>query len=182
MLLRKLLRTAWKYKAQFISMIIMVAIGIGVFVGFNMEWKSIEVDTGKFFEDTLYADYRLYNTTGFSKKQAAAIQAIDGVDAATRYLTVNVGIAGTTKQLALNVMEEPTVSIPYLIEGEPYDSEGSGMCPAVGGAHDKLVESEVFAERPDAARLGLLCVRARRGVRGGRQGWRKRVLGCGFDL
>lgn len=127
MLLRKLLRTAWKYKAQFISMIIMVAIGIGVFVGFNMEWKSIEVDTGKFFEDTLYADYRLYNTTGFSQKQAAAIQAIDGVDAATRYLTVNVGIASTTKQLALNVMEEPTVSIPYLIEGEPYDSEGSGI-------------------------------------------------------
>ena len=127
MLLKKLLRTAWKYKAQFISMIIMVAIGVVIFVGFNMEWKTIEVDTGKFFEDTLYADYRLYSASGFSKKQAAAVQAIDGVDAATRYLTVNVGIKDSTKQLALNVMEEPTVSIPYLIEGDPYDSQGDGI-------------------------------------------------------
>ena len=32
------------YKAQFISMIIMIALGIGIFVGFNMEWVSIDVD------------------------------------------------------------------------------------------------------------------------------------------
>lgn len=48
MLWRKLFRTAWKYKAQFISMIIMVAIGVGVFVGFNMEWYSLRRDTAKF--------------------------------------------------------------------------------------------------------------------------------------
>ena len=59
MLLRKLFRTAWKYKAQFISMIIMTAIGVGVFAGFNMEWISIEKNTNEFFEDTDYADYRI---------------------------------------------------------------------------------------------------------------------------
>ena len=37
MLIRKLFRTAWRYKAQFISMIIMIAIGVGVFLGFNIE-------------------------------------------------------------------------------------------------------------------------------------------------
>lgn len=52
MLLRKLFRTAWKYKAQFISMIIMVAIGVGIFVGFNMEWYSLEKNTGDFFTQT----------------------------------------------------------------------------------------------------------------------------------
>lgn len=31
-----------QYKAQFISMIIMIALGFGVFVGANMEWVSIE--------------------------------------------------------------------------------------------------------------------------------------------
>ena len=38
MLRRKLFRTMLRYKAQFISMIIMIALGIGVFIGFNMEW------------------------------------------------------------------------------------------------------------------------------------------------
>ena len=33
MLLKKLFRTLWQYKAQFISMVIMVALGIGVFLG-----------------------------------------------------------------------------------------------------------------------------------------------------
>lgn len=47
MLIRKLLRTAWSYKSQFISMIIMITLGMGVFLGFNMEWATIEYDTGK---------------------------------------------------------------------------------------------------------------------------------------
>ena len=36
MLLRKLWRTMGIYKAQFISMIIMIALGIGIFIGFNI--------------------------------------------------------------------------------------------------------------------------------------------------
>ena len=40
-------------------MVIMIAIGVGIFLGFNIEWKSIEYDTTKFFDETLYADYRL---------------------------------------------------------------------------------------------------------------------------
>ena len=37
MLRKKLFRTMGRYKAQFISMVIMVALGIGVFLGFQME-------------------------------------------------------------------------------------------------------------------------------------------------
>ena len=49
------------YKAQFISMIIMISLGIGMFVGFNMEWKSIEINTEKFFSDTAWgAGYDCY--------------------------------------------------------------------------------------------------------------------------
>lgn len=50
MLIRKLFRTAWRYKAQFLSMTLMVAIGVGVFLGFNIEWKSIEADTSAFLK------------------------------------------------------------------------------------------------------------------------------------
>ena len=52
MLIRKLFRTAWRYKSQFISMVIMITIGVGVFLGFNIEWQSIEINTSSFFEDT----------------------------------------------------------------------------------------------------------------------------------
>ena len=128
MLLRKLLRTAWSYKAQFLSMIIMMTLGIGIFLGFNMEWKTIEYDTSRFFEDTKYADYRLYSETGFTKDDLTKISSIDGVDAATRYLSVNLELKGESKKsLALDVSENGTVSTFTVMSGAKYDSKGDGI-------------------------------------------------------
>lgn len=128
MLIRKLLRTAWSYKAQFISMIIMITLGMGIFLGFNMEWRTIEVDTGKFFDDTRYADYRLYSEKGFTTDDADKIGAIDGVDDATRYLSVNLDIKGEkNKSLALDVSENYTVSTFALMSGEEYDESSDGF-------------------------------------------------------
>lgn len=127
MLLRKLFRTALKYKAQFISMIIMITIGCGVFLGFNIEWKSIEEDTSSFFEATNYADFRMYSETGFSKEEIRKIQNISGVDGATRFLSVNAAIKDSNKSLALLVSENYTVSTMYLTKGSPYDEESDGI-------------------------------------------------------
>lgn len=128
MLFRKLLRTAWSYKAQFISMIIMMTLGIGIFLGFNMEWKTIEFDVGNFFEDTKYADYRLYSETGFTKEELDKIASIDGVDAATRFLSVNMELKGNSKKaLAVDVSENYTVSTFTRIDGAEYDETGEGI-------------------------------------------------------
>ncbi len=128
MLLRKLLRTAWSYKAQFISMIIMMTLGIGIFLGFNMEWKTIEYDTSRFFEDTKYADYRLYSEDGFTKEDLEKIASIDGVDAASRYLSVNLELKGDSKKsLALDVSENHSVSSFTLMSGKEYDENGDGI-------------------------------------------------------
>ena len=128
MLIRKLFRTAWSYKAQFISMVIMITLGMGMFLGFNMEWKSIEVDTGKFFADTNYADYRLYSEKGFTTDDLKKISDIDGVDAATRYLSVNLDIKGEqNKSLALDVSENYTVSTFIVMDGAEYDENGDGF-------------------------------------------------------
>lgn len=128
MLTRKLFRTAWSYKAQFISMILMITLGMGMFLGFNMEWKTIEVDTFKFFEETNYADYRLYSEKGFTADDLDKIEGIEGVDAATHYLSVNLDIRGEkNKSLALDVSENYTVSTFTVMEGEAYDENGDGL-------------------------------------------------------
>ena len=127
MLIRKLFRTAWSYKSQFISMVIMIAIGVGIFLGFNIEWKSLEHDAFTFLENTNYADYRLYAESGFSEDDIKAIQDIDGVDAATRYFYVNVGIKDTKKSVSLNVSENYTVSTMMVMEGAKYDESSDGI-------------------------------------------------------
>ena len=115
MLLRKLFRTAWKYRAQFISMIIMVTFGIGIFLGFNIEWKSIESNTSSFFEATNYADFRIYSDTGFSAEDNDAVLDIDGVKDASRVFSVNVDIVGEKKALNLTVSENYTVTTMDII-------------------------------------------------------------------
>lgn len=128
MLFRKLIRTAWNYKAQFISMIIMMTLGIGVFLGFNMEWKTIEYDTSLFFEETKYADYRLYSETGFTAEELEKIASVNGIDDATRYLSVNLDFKNDDKKsLALDVSENYTVSTFKLMKGKKYDKSSDGI-------------------------------------------------------
>lgn len=124
MLFRKLLRTMKLYKAQFISMILMIALGIGIFVGFNMEWVSIEKNTGVFLEETNFADYRIISDNGFSKEDADKISVLDGVDKSARYLSVQADVKeknGDT--IALTVTEDAEVSDFKVITGEIYDEK-----------------------------------------------------------
>ena len=108
-------------------MVIMIAIGVGIFLGFNIEWKSLEADALGFLEDTHYADYRLYAEGGFSEDDIKEIKNIDGVDAATRYFSVNVGIKNTKKSVTLNVSEDYTVSTMMITNGAEYDQSSDGI-------------------------------------------------------
>lgn len=126
MLYRKLFRTMGLYKVQFISMIIMIAIGIGIFVGFNMEWVSIEKNTESFFEKTGFADYRIISEDGFSKEELEKIKAIGGVNDASRYISVSADVKEREGDgVSLAVTTDPSVSGSVLIEGKPYDAEST---------------------------------------------------------
>ena len=122
MLYRKILRTMGQYKAQFISMIIMITIGVGVFTGFNAEWRTIEYNTNNFFEETGFSDYRIMEEGGFSEKDLAKVEKIKGVDKASRVFTYNVEIEGPEHHvMALTVTENPEVSGVHNVAGEDYD-------------------------------------------------------------
>ena len=126
MLFKKLWRTMRLYKAQFFSMTIMIAIGVGIFVGFNMEWVSIRDNTTDFFEATGFADYRLVSETGFSAEAMEKVAALDGVDAAARFLSVTADVAGHGgDSVALAVTTNSDVSGFYLMQGEAYDPEST---------------------------------------------------------
>lgn len=162
MLFKKLLRTMGQYKAQFISMIIMIALGFGVFVGANMEWVSIEKNTNRLFEETGLADYKIYSsaTTGgvtatFSEDDLQKIKELDGVKDAARFFSVNADVTlvngekiktekdGTGKdkipRAAITVTESESVSFFNVTNGEAYD----------GASTDKIWVSDKFAEEKE---------------------------------
>ena len=126
MLFRKLWRTIGLYKAQFISMMIMIALGLGVFVGFHMEWVSIRENTNRFYEETGFADERIVSEQGFSADDVQKIAAIPGVRLAARFVSAAADVAGQNGDtVTLTVTENPSVSGFALISGEPYDPSDS---------------------------------------------------------
>ena len=127
MLMKKMLRTVWNYKSQFISMIIMAAIGIGVFLGFNIHWHSLRTNAFDFFDDTHYADYRLYSNDGFTKKDIDAISRIIQVEAATGYLSINIDVKDFNNSLTLNISDNYTVSTMLATSGTEYDESIEGV-------------------------------------------------------
>ena len=163
MLFKKLLRTMGQYKAQFISMIIMIALGFGVFVGANMEWVSIEKNTNRLFEETGLADYKIYSssamtggaTATFSENDLRKIKELDGVKDAARFFSVNADVTlvngekiktekdGTGKdkipRAAITVTESENVSFFNVTNGEAYDK----------AAADKIWVSDKFAEEKE---------------------------------
>lgn len=138
MLMRKLFRTAWSYRSRFISMIIMVAIGIGVFLGFHTEWYSIQYNMDNFFRETEYADYRIYKESGFTGEEIEKIRKIEGVDAASRVLGVNVEVKENDTSLMLFSLEDYQVSKFLVLEGEEYgeDSEKFWLSDKYAGANN----------------------------------------------
>lgn len=143
MLFKKLIRTMKRYKAQFISMILMFAIGMGVFFGANTEWVTIKKNTTSLFEKTGYADYRLVMKTSFSEEDLLKIQEIEGVERATRFLANNVNVTGTDNVLTLSVTEDITISSFMLIgDGIEYratDEKGIYLSDQYAKRHDLKV-------------------------------------------
>lgn len=128
MLFKKLIRTMGVYKAQFISMIIMIALGSAIFIGFNMEWYAIDYNVDNYFAETGYADFRVIDENArFTAADAEKLKEIDGVKEVSRFVSVNAAIKNSSgdvipqKSLALTVTENPAVSFFKLIKGEKYD-------------------------------------------------------------
>lgn len=113
-----------QYKAQFISMILMITIGVGIFVGFNMEWVSIDTNTKRFFKDSNFADYRIVSEEGFSEADVEKTESIKGVDKVSRYISVPTDVKERDgDSLALTVTENFDVSSFMKTAGADYDSK-----------------------------------------------------------
>lgn len=124
MLWKKLFRTMWQYKAQFISMILMITIGVGIFVGFNMEWVSIDINTKRFFKESHFADYRVVSESGFSEEDVGNAENIKGVDKVSRYISVPADVKEKDgDSLALTVTENFDVSSFLKVDGADYDKK-----------------------------------------------------------
>lgn len=122
---KKMLRTFRVYLAQTISMILMIVIGVGIFVGFNMEWKTIEYNVDSFFSVCETPDYTIYSDNGFSETDRLNIANINGISEVSRQLTFDT--TSNDKTLSCNIIDNYKLNKFYLVSGKDYDETLDGM-------------------------------------------------------
>lgn len=117
----------------------MVLLGVGVFVGFQGEWKSIEADTHEFYDSTGFADYRLIDEKGYSIEEMEKIGEISRVDKVARYVSVKTNEEKDNDVIAVTVTTNFDVSSFIVTSGVDYDSS----------ATDSVWISDMYASKND---------------------------------
>lgn len=79
-LYKDFLREIKNTKSRFISILLIVALGVGFFVGVKAASPSMEYSADKFFKSNNLMDYRIVSEFGIQEDDVEALKAIDGVE------------------------------------------------------------------------------------------------------
>ena len=140
---KKFLKLFTSYKIQMISMIVMMAIACGVFVGFTIEWYTISVMTNEIFDANKFPDYKVYSTdidfnkpeTILTNNQIEIVDNLDIVKKAVGHFQSNANvnkfnekdITNENKIVSLNTMSSYEINTFSLIDGISPDQNNDGI-------------------------------------------------------
>lgn len=107
---KKLIRDVQGAKIQFLSIIIMLTLGVAVFIGLDSTWRSLEEYTATISADNNLSDIQIFSSI-ISEEDAHKVRLIDGVENAERRLNLQVNVANLPEaKLELNGMESGEIS------------------------------------------------------------------------
>ena len=127
MLRKKMLRDILQNKSQFLTIFLMVLIGVMVYVGIEAYMDGM-ISAG----DKFYTEYNLQDLNvignGFSEKDLEDIKNLKNINNAERKLVINATDADDKdKSYLVSFIETNKISKFYVFEGEKFDSNKKGV-------------------------------------------------------
>ena len=127
MLLKKMICDMKANKAQFISIFLMALLGVFVYAGIHAQWYGMQETAGHYYAETAFPDYWAIGKN-FSASDVRTAEAIPGVAAAQRRLTMDTAaVLNGSPTVRVSILDENRLSMPYLIEGEPFGTAKDGI-------------------------------------------------------
>ena len=107
-LLKNTFRDIKNTKARFISIMMIVALGVGFFAGIKSAAPSMEKMAIDYYEETNLMDFKLMSTVGFDDKDAKKVASTDGVDdvSPSYFLDVSVSYNNVGKIFRLHAVPQ----------------------------------------------------------------------------
>ena len=121
MLNRKMFRDIKKNISQFITIFLMVMIGITAYTGIESYMDGMTYTRDKFYDENNIQDLNVYGPN-FTDEDLETIKKIDNVKNVERKLSVT-GLTNNDKTLLLNFIESNKISKFYVVEGDEFDND-----------------------------------------------------------
>lgn len=126
MLYRKLFRDIRKNITQFVTIFLMVAIGVFAYSGIESYMDGMRDAADVFYSQCNLQDMDVYGT-GFSEDDLEEILQTDHVQKAERKITIMTTVSSSEHTIELNFIESNEISSMYVAEGEAFDPDQSGI-------------------------------------------------------
>ena len=125
MLKKKMIRDIKKNLSQFITIFLMVLIGVMAYSGIEAYMDGMKETADKFYSENNLQDLNLIGNN-FTEDDLNNIKKIDNVTAAERKLSVT-GVTDDDKTLLINFIESNNISKFYVVQGIEFDANKSGV-------------------------------------------------------
>ncbi len=125
MLLKKMFRDIKKSLSQFITIFLMVLIGVMAYSGIEAYMDGMKYTADKFYSENNLQDLNLIGSN-FTNDDLDRIKELDNVNDAERKLSVT-GTTDNDKTLLISFIESNNISKFYVVEGEKFDYNKSGV-------------------------------------------------------
>ena len=121
----KMLRDIRKNLSQFITIFLMVMIGVMAYSGIESYMDGMKETADKFYQENNLQDLNVMGVN-FTKDDLENIKKIENVKDAERKLSVT-GTTDNDKTLLINFIESNNISKFHIIDGEKFDKDKSGV-------------------------------------------------------
>lgn len=139
MLNKKILRDIWKNKSQFITIFLMVFLAVFAFAGIHSYMDGMKESSRIYYENQNLPDVWL-TSENITDEMLEEINNIDNVKGVERYVAINASVLDSERfinpssgkpitdlVIECNFIESNEINRMYLMEGEEYSEEKSGL-------------------------------------------------------
>ncbi len=116
---KDILRTVWKEKKRFISIMMITVLGVTMMTGLEAGCRDLKLSADEFYDSQDLFDISIMSTLGLTEDDVLEIQAMEGVEKAEGTFTeiVHTKKEEVNRTAEVKVFRENGLNIPYVLEG-----------------------------------------------------------------
>ena len=116
---KDILRTLWKEKKRFISIMMITVLGVTMMTGIEAGCRDLKLSADKFYDSQNLFDICVMSTLGLTEDDVLEIQSMDGVKVAEGTFTevVHTKNKDVNKTAEMKIYKEGGLNVPYVLEG-----------------------------------------------------------------